>query len=242
MRRLALALLLAAAGPAAARGKSPSGAGVVILDGVRTPVRWNDGDSFRIEAGPRKGERTRLEGVNALETFGPAHRWGGWRPEELLAIAKAAGPRAASEPWRCTTAGARDAHRRLLVSCPELALALVREGLAMVFAVDAPADPALVAAQRAAQGVQAGMWAKGVPPRIVSSAHSADEADLDRRGAYDRVVDTWTGAAVPRRHVHVYRACEWVCAGEGERQSCFLYVPYERRYRHKPWCLRGERP
>ena len=37
---------------------------------------------------PAARAQARLLGVNALETFGPVHRWGGWRREELLAIAR----------------------------------------------------------------------------------------------------------------------------------------------------------
>ncbi|MFY3743057.1 thermonuclease family protein [Anaeromyxobacter sp. Red801] len=237
-----LALALAAPSDARARrGRSARAAeGRVVLDGEAAAVRWTDGDTFRLVSGPRAGQRARLAGVNTLETYGPVHRWGGWRPEALLAVARAAGPRAAAGTWDCRSVrgrGGRDRYGRLLVECPELSRTLVREGLATVFAMDGPADPALLAAQREAQRAGAGMWAEGVPDVIVSSAHSEGEAGLGRRGAYDRLVDARTGAATARPHARTYRACEEVCAGEGRGRSCLVYVPYERRFRDRPPCL-----
>lgn len=212
--------------------------GVLVLDGATVRVRWIDGDTFRIEDGPLRRVLARLAGVNALETFGPVHGWGGWAPAELLALARETAAAAAATPWHCT-GGGRDRYGRMLVSCPELALSLVRRGHAMVFAMEAPADPALLDAQRAAQRGGAGMWARGVPPVIVASAHSADERGLGRRGAYDRLVDTRTGRAEARTHRRTYAACEPVCAGEGAGRACLVYVPYERRFRDRPGCLRG---
>lgn len=237
-----LALLsLAAPAPADARRRrgprAPRQAhGMLVLDGEEVGVRWIDGDTFAVSDGPRARVHARVAGVNALETFGPVHTWGGWAPEELLSIAHGTSAAAAAGEWRCTTTG-RDRYGRLLASCPDLALALVRAGLAMVFAVDEPADPALLDAQREAQRAGAGMWAKGIPAVIVASAHSADEPDLGRRGAYDRLVDTRTGVASARPHRRVYAACELVCAGEGAARSCFVYVPYSRRFRDRPPCL-----
>jgi micrococcal nuclease len=225
--------------PRRARGADPA-RGTVVLDGALVRVRWNDGDTFKIEDGPLTRVRARLAGVNTLETFGPVHGWGGWAPAELLALARGTAAIAAGESWRCTGAGGhRDRYDRMLVSCPDLALALVRRGLAMVFAVDAPADRALLDAQLAAQRAGTGMWAKGVPPVIVASAHSADERGLGRRGAYDRLVDTRTGAATARSHGTTYAVCEPVCIGGGAERACFVYVPYERRFRDRPACLRG---
>jgi hypothetical protein len=132
--------------------------------------------------------------------------------------------------------GAEDAYGRLLAACPAAAAALVRDGLAMVYAVDHPADPALLAAQADAQRRGAGMWARGVPAGIVTSVHSA--AERPDGAAYDRVVDTRTGAAAKRPHRRVYRLCEEVCARTGSDVACMTYVPFERRYRHRPWCLR----
>jgi len=210
----------------------------VILGGASVPVRWIDGDTFRIGTGPLAGRTTRLVGVNALETFGPVHRIGAAEPAALWAIAKATGPFAAARAWACETDGGQDGYGRLLVRCPELSEALVRAGYAMVFAVDAPADPALLEAQRAAQAARLGIWAGGAPPLVPTSLHSAGEADLGPGGAYDRIADTRTGAAEARRHARVYRTCEERCVGEGRDRACMIYVPFERRYRNRPACLR----
>jgi micrococcal nuclease len=233
---VAAAAVAMAPSPARARG---AGRGAVVLDGERVPVRWTDGDTFRILGGRFAGRAARLSGVNALETHGPVHRWAGVSPWALLAVAKAAGPLAASEIRRCEEERRADAYGRLLVSCPDVAEALVDAGYAMVFAVDAPADERLLAAQRRAQAARLGMWKGGTPPLVPSSVHSADEPGLGPRGAYDRIVDTRTGAAVAHPHGRTYRTCEEVCVGEGRARACMLYVPFERRYRNRPGCLRG---
>jgi endonuclease YncB( thermonuclease family) len=230
-----LALLAAAPAEARHRGHRRAPPAAVLLDGARVAVRWTDGDTFRILDGAHAGRAARLDAYNTLETFGPVHRWGGWSGEELLALAKAAGPAAARSPWRCTTAGAEDRYHRLLVACPEAAAELVAGGLAMVYAVDRPAEPRLLALQRKAQRQRLGMWAKGVPPEIPTSLHAVGE---NGGGAtYDRVVDTRTGAALKRAHGHAYRTCQEVCVGGGADRACMVYVPFERRYRHRPSCL-----
>ncbi len=236
--RLALALaLLVVALPAEARRKPHRrvGAGTVVLDGAVTDVRWTDGDTFRILSGTRRGRSARLEGYNTLETFGPVHRWGSWSGAELLEIAHEAGRFAATKSWECTAAGDEDRYRRLLVACPTAAAELVRRGLAMVYAVGRPADPVLLAAQREAQRRGSGMWAKGVPRGIVTNVHSAAE---NAHGAYNRVVDTSTGMTHERHHRAFYRTCQVVCETTGGDRACMVYVPFERRYRHRPRCLR----
>ena len=172
-------------------------------------------------------------GVNALETFGPVHRIGAMAPGVLLAIAKATAPFAAARVWRCASDGAADGYGRLLVRCPDAAEALVREGYAMVFAVDAPPEGRLVAVQRAAQAAGAGIWAGGAPPRIPTSLHSAGEPDLGPRGPYDRIADTRTGVAAATPHARTYAACEERCVGEGPDRACMVYVPFERRCRQE---------
>jgi endonuclease YncB( thermonuclease family) len=210
----------------------------VILSGERIPVRWTDGDTFRVRGGRFVGRAARLVGVNALETFGPVHRFGGMDGRALLAIAKGTAPLAASRTWRCETDGALDAYGRILVSCPDAAEALVRAGYAMVFAVEGPPAPALLEAQRAAQAARAGMWAGGVPTRVPTSLHSAGERGLGPRGAYDRIADTRTGVAAVVPHARTYATCEERCVGEGPERACMTYVPFERRYRSRPACLR----
>ncbi|HUL60138.1 MAG TPA: thermonuclease family protein [Anaeromyxobacteraceae bacterium] len=237
----AAVLLLArpAAGAGDSRAPSHAAAGEVTLEGERVAVRWTDGDSFRILDGRWRGRNTRLEGYNTLEAFGPVHRWGGWTRDGLYAIAAASAGLAAREAWACRTGGRPDRYGRLLVRCPGAAEALVRAGHAMVYAVDAAADPALLDAQRDAQRRGAGMWASGVPAEIVTSVHSADEPDLGPGGAYDRLADTRTGLTRTLRHDRVYGTCQEVCHGRGEDRSCMVYVPFARRYRDRPACLRA---
>ncbi len=240
-RRLPLVALVLLGGlnAAAARGPGAGRAAMgseLALDGAPRPVRWIDGDTFRLLGGPDRGRSARLAGVNTLESYGPVHRWGSWRPGELLGIARQATRRVAAGRWRCRTGGGEDGYGRLLVTCPDAARALVRAGLAMVFSIGEAPDPGLVALQRQAQTRRAGMWRKGVPPLIPSSVHSADEPGLTG-GAYDRIVDTRTGMTEPRRHADVYRVCQEVCAGEGAERACMLWVPFERRYRNRPPCL-----
>jgi hypothetical protein len=99
-----------------------------------------------------------------------------------------------------------------------------------------------VALQAEAQRRRAGIWSGGAPPLVPTSLHSAGEAGLGRRGAYDRIADTRTGASEVRPHDRVYRTCEEVCVGEGPERACLVYVPYERHYRDRPACLRGSGP
>jgi endonuclease YncB( thermonuclease family) len=230
------ALVLASAGGAGEPAARARGApGELVLDGEPARVRFTDGDTFRVEAGPLRGRRARLAGVNALETHAPVHRWGSWKPEELHLLARRSAAIAAAAGGRCTSAG-RDRYGRLLVSCPEVARALVAAGHAMVFAVDAAPDPSLLALQRSAQEAGAGMWAAGVPPEIPTSVHSRSERGLGRRGAYDRVADTRTGVAAARPHRRAYAPCEEVCVGPWRARACLVYVPYGRRHRAAPAC------
>jgi endonuclease YncB( thermonuclease family) len=235
---LALAALLSPAAAEARRVAARSARGLIVLEGERVPVRWTDGDTFRFLGGRYAGHTARLVGVNALETYGPVHRWAGISPRALLVLAKATAPIAARGIWRCEAEGRSDVYGRLLVACPEAAESLVAAGYAMVFAVDAPADEPLLEAQRRAQAARLGMWAGGAPPFVPTSLHSAGEPGLDGRGAYDRIVDTRTGAAVVHSHERRYRTCEEVCVGAGPDRACMLYVPFERRYRKRPACLR----
>jgi micrococcal nuclease len=244
MRRallVAAALLLAAPPAEARRGRAPrrTTRATILLGGAWADVRWTDGDTFKVLSGPHAGRSARLVGVNALETFGPVHRWGGRPASFYLALAKESAAVAAAASVRCDAPGRLDGYGRLLVVCPEVAEALVRAGHAMVFAVDAPAEPRLLVLQRDAQRLGVGMWAGGAPALVPTSLHSADEPDLGPRGAYDRIADTRTGVAEARPHRRRYHTCEEVCVGEGPERACMLYVPYERRYRDRPACLRG---
>jgi micrococcal nuclease len=240
---LAIALLAATypaeARRAKARGPRPTEA-TLELAGERVEVRWTDGDTFKILSGRHRGRAARLAGVNALETFGPVHRFGEGDAGAgfLLAVAKQSAALAAASARRCELREGPDRYGRLVASCPDAAEALVRAGHAMVFAVDGAPDDGLVALQREAQRTGSGMWAGSAPPRVPTSLHSADEPDLGRDGAYDRIADTRTGRTEVRRHARRYRSCEEVCVGEGDERACMVYVPYALHYRDRPACLR----
>jgi endonuclease YncB( thermonuclease family) len=240
-RSAALLALFAAAPSALGAPRQHGAAGQILLDGQPTEVRWTDGDSFKIESGPLKGFGTRLVGYNTLEAFGPVHRIAALGPAPLEEIATGSAALLAATTWRCRTEGKRDGYGRALVACPDAAAALVRAGHAMVYAVDAPPDPALLAAQREAQAARRGIWAGGVPPEIITSLHSAGEKDLKGKAPYDRLCDTRTGTTRLRRHQTSYRTCEEVCVGEGLQRSCMVYVPFERRYSNRPDCIGPKR-
>jgi endonuclease YncB( thermonuclease family) len=218
--------------------------GAVVLNGVRTQVRWTDGDSFKVKDGRFAGKGTRLQGYNTLEAYGPVHAWGTWRPEELFALASDSARFAATEVWACTTDGKEDGYHRLLVDCPALTVFIVGQGHGMAYAVEgSTAAPEVLAAQREAMAAGRGMWRKGVVKGVVSSVHALGEADSPAAStAYNRVVDTRTGQALRRPHQRRYRTCETVCEEtEGDR-SCMVYVPFEHRYRGRPACLLAPRP
>ena len=232
-------LLPPPAAPATAPGDElPPPANRVVLDGVPTAARWTDGDTFRARDGAWSGRAFRLEGVNTLESYGPVHRWGGWRPGELLRLAREATRLVRSRAWSCRRLPGGGGYGRELAACPDAARALVDAGLAMVFAVGGPPDAVLVAAQREAQARGAGMWARGVPPLLPTSLHSAGEPGLSGE-PYDRLVDTRSGRTRLRRHRGAYATCEEVCVGSGPETACMTYVPFERRYRGRPGCLAG---
>ena len=207
----------------------------INLDGVRTRVRWSDGDSFKFLDGPNKGSGVRLGRYNTLESYGPAHRWGEWTAKELYDIAKSSKYLAAQEVWDCTTAGEKDGYGRLLVDCPDAALRMVEVGHAHAFYLEGEVPEDLLAAQRKAQKKGLGMWAKGVPEVLITSLHSA--AERKDGSAYNRRADTRTGISTVREHTDTYETCQEVCE-EGETGSCMVYVPFENRYRNKPDCLK----
>ena len=258
MRRV-LALLLVAfttvawSAPPAAQGRGKKGSrakkpkaerhdarGAIVLDGERVEVKWTDGDSFKFLEGPHKGRGTRLVGYNTLEAYGPVHQWGSWTPEELYELAKSSSALAAAREWACTTSGKADGYGRLLVSCPDLAVEMAREGHGLAFAVDGEgAAPDVLAAQADARRAGRGMWAKGTPGSVVTSLHSVGEEGGKGQTAYNRVVDASTGQALQRQHRQRWATCELVCEGAGSDTSCLVYVPFKQRYRGKPDCLKA---
>lgn len=247
MKRLLLVLLVLAGGAwARSKSKKPpnpdkhDAPGYLVLNGERTKVVWTDGDSFSIKEGQYKGRGTRLQGYNTLEAYGPVHRWGEWTAEELFEIAKASSSVAAAQEWKCSTDGKEDGYHRLLIKCPDLAVEIVRQGHAMAYAVEGEkVDPKLLEAQQDAMSAGRGMWKKGVVKGVMTSAHSMGE-DGDEGPAYNRVVDTRSGAALKRKHEKKYATCEEVCETTDGDQSCMVYVPFKIRYRNKPDCLKHE--
>jgi endonuclease YncB( thermonuclease family) len=186
----------------------------VFLNGVPTPVFFNDGDSWRVMSGPLEGTRARLAGYNTLESFGPVHRWGTWHPYELYINAKMATLNARRGVWHCTSDLSRDGYGRILWHCPDLALDQIRKGLAHAMNVDdQPARAEYVAAQALAMAEHRGMWAHGAPDFVMTSAHSATE-DPSREWHYNRMVSTRYGHSESIRHHETYPECQFVCADE----------------------------
>jgi micrococcal nuclease len=219
--------------PQRAQPKQPQ-ASEVRLKGRIFRVRWGDGDTFSFKTLSGKRKNARLAGFNALESYGPVHRWGQWTPQELYGLAKKAGTVAAAQGWVCKQLPGGGGYGRLLVSCPELKKALLRQGLAHVFSIDGPGDAPSMSLQHDAQSQGQGFWAKGVPDGLVTSLHSRDERP-ENDTAYDRVVSTKTGHAPTLEHAKSYGTCDEVC----HQGSCMVYVPYRERYgKKRPSCLR----
>ncbi len=202
----------------------------IKLNGELTNVRWSDGDSFKIKSGKYNRKGTRLAGFNTLESYGLVHQWGDWTWGELYELAHAPTKVLTEGVWNCTTDGKADGYNRLLVKCPDAAAELIKRGYAFVFAVDEEPDPKLVKLQLEAQKKKKGMWAKGVPARILTSLHSSAEGP---EKSYNRVVDTRTGKTDEVRHQENYETCQTVCHGEAADQSCMMYVPFTKRYREE---------
>ncbi len=185
----------------------------VFLNGVPSPVYFNDGDSFRVLGGKFVGSKARLAGFNTLESYGPAHRWGGWTAKELYVLAKMATHNAAKGTWTCTSDLETDTYGRTLWSCPDLSLDQVRKGYAHVLSVDArPGDPKLLEAQAEAIREKRGMWAHGVPAYVMTSLHSITEDGGKDGKTYNRIVSSIDGHSASWAHSDSYSECEWVCS------------------------------
>lgn len=213
--------------------------GAIVLNGTRHEVRWTDGDSFKFLDGEVKGEGTRLVGYNTLEAYGPVHQWGEWTARELFELAKASSQVAATQEWECSSDLKRDGYHRMLIRCPKLSIEMARQGHALAYAVDGEkADPEVLAAQAEAMKAGRGMWAKGTTTGVITSLHSVGEDGDGDTEAYNRVVDTRTGAALKRKHTQRYETCQTVCEPTDGQQSCMVYVPFKKRYRGQPDCLK----
>jgi endonuclease YncB( thermonuclease family) len=200
-----------------APGSPPARATVeslVYINGRPTRVYFNDGDSFRQLDGPWAGQGSRLGGFNTLESYGPVHSWGEWHPFELYVIAKKATHLGRHGVWHCSTDGSQDTYGRVLLDCPDLAVAQIRHGYAHAMQIDdTPARPAYLRAQQDAIRHRRGMWAHGVPGFIVTSLHSANE-DPTRDSHYNRMVSTRDGHTEKWRHTENYPECSTQCATE----------------------------
>ena len=238
-----LLLCLAAPSQAKRRGTAKKGKKDtrqwVILDGRKTRVVWNDGDSFRVIRGPHNEMRARLAGYNTLESYGPVHFWGPYHGYDLYDNAKEATVLAKSKVWNCKIQEGSGGYGRALVKCPDLVEAMLTQGLAHVFAVGGKADPKLLAFQREAQNFRRGMWKRSIPSTIVTSIHSTSEKeDEEDKEVYNRVCDTRTGQSWVTKHSVRFEPCDAWCHGG----SCMVYVPFELRYGDKrPECLRKGR-
>ena len=237
-----LVMLLLLSAPAVAKRSSKKKSDTrqwVVLDGRKTRVVWNDGDSFRIIRGPHKDMRARLAGYNTLESYGPVHFWGPHHAYELYDNAKAGTQLAKSTVWECETREGGGGYGRTLVECPKLREEMIRQGVAHVFAVVGKADPALMAVQLDAQRNRRGMWKRTIPSTIVTSIHSITEKEGEEGAeVYNRVCDTATGRSWKVKHKATFKACDAFCHGG----SCMVYVPFELRYGDKrPECLRRGR-
>lgn len=195
----------------------------ITLNGEVVQVRWSDGDSFRFLEGEYADRGVRLKGFNSLESYGPVHRWGEWTAAELSEVAGQATELARSSRWSCTTEGETDNYDRVLVACDDLTLVMLERGLAHLLVIGSWPPVEQIAAQRGAQSAALGMWAKGVPPAIVTSLHSASEG---RDHTYNRVISTLDGSSSMVTHEDDYEVCQEVCI----RESCLVYVPYDQRY------------
>ena len=204
-----VALVIALVGGPAHAGEAYT---KVFINGRPTPVYFNDGDSFRPQAGPFKGSQSRLSGYNTLESFGAVHAWGSWTEREMWVLAKLATKTAQHGVWHCETDGKKDGYGRLLMFCKDLAKSLISQGFAMVMSVDSkPGDPELITAQREAIENRRGMWAHGVPTYVLSSLHATSEGGGKDGKTYNRLVSTIDGHSEKWVHNDDYAECKKVC-------------------------------
>ena len=236
--------LLALASPAeaaSARRRRP-GRGLLsalLIDGQRIAVRWTDGDTFHVDSGPLRGRSVRLADVNALESYGPVHRIGtlrarprssSWRAPRRRRGRRRSGSCTAARRTATSTAGRWSA-------APRRPPPWCRPATPWSSRWTRPADPGLLALQREAQAAGRGMWAGGVPPRLVSSLHSPRRA---RRGPARRLRPAG-GHRHRRRQAGAPPPAlpdlPGGLPGRGPLASCMRYVPIQRRYRNRPACL-----
>lgn len=209
----ALALLVALLLTASSRDAGAQES-LVRLNGLSTPVYYNDGDTFRALAGPMRRRPFRLGGFNTLESYGPTHRWGGWHYKELYVLAKLGTYNARRGFWTCEAdPNRKDGYGRLLANCPDLRVSQLKTGFAHIMVIDEEPPLADILAQREAIVHRRGIWAKGVPSLVLTSLHSADER-FDSTNNYNRLVsplDGYAGDEIKWRHQENYSECQEVC-------------------------------
>lgn len=204
------ALAWAAASTVAVDGRADI-TSIVRINGVATPVSYNDGDTFRALAGPYRRRAARLAGFNTLESYGTVHRWGGWTYRELYVNAKMATYHARRGIWNCDVDGSKlDGYGRILAICLDLGESHLRHGYAHAYSIGDPAHPRLIAAQREAIVERRGMWAKGVPAAVLTSLHSVDER-FDNENNYNRLISPLDGISTKWKHQDAYSECQEVC-------------------------------
>lgn len=207
----------------------------VLLDNEEVTVNFNDGDTFKVLDGKHARARVRIGGFNALEAYGPVHQFANSSAEYLYQTSKKATEMARNGSWTCTLEKGKDSYGRLLAICDDLAIDLIKHGLAHAYSVDEnPATAEYLAAQETAQKAKKGMWKYGVPSFIITSLHSADE---NVSNTYNRLISTQDGRSEKWFHNDNYETCEVVCV---EEDSCMTYVPFGQRYGSaRPECLMG---
>lgn len=213
MRSPVIAALVVASALTLSAGASAEPLTKVFVNGAVTPVYFNDGDSFRIQAGPFRGTQSRLSGYNTLESFGPVHSWGTWTEKEMHVIAKMATHEAQLGVWHCEGDGKKDGYGRLLLFCKDLALHLIGKGLAHTYSVnEEPGDPDLLKVQREAMAARRGMWAHGIPRFIVTSLHSKSEGGDKNGVTSNRLISTTDAHSDKWVHNDDYAECQKVCS------------------------------
>ncbi len=204
------------------------------VNGRLVPVRFNDGDSFRIFAGEYSGRQCRLAGFNTLESFGPVHQWGDFHPYELFVNAKQATNHGKHGTWHCNTDGETDVYGRILMDCPDLVVSQIRNGFAHAMNVDdTPSRPEYLRAQQEAIRERRGMWAHGVPAFVLTSLHSNHEDPERTKPTYNRLISTRDGHSEKWIHENDYGECEWVCYQEVVADEGLVRA-YARRLREDP--------
>ena len=149
---------------------------------------------------------------------------GDWTEKELCAFAKESGDLPPETVWECADTKKGGGYGRVLVDCPGLRQAMLKNGYAHPFSIGGPAPEADMQALRLGIENKAGIWAKGAPKSLITSLHSQDEKP--DKEVYNRVCDLTTGECAERIHSDVYETCQKVCVDD----SCMTYVPYKVRY------------